>query len=303
MHSMWFMWFSHRRYRLCLVGCKIFSEKENIFKCLVAFQKIFWKIFSGVWLYSWKCSRKPIFIMFLTFSQLPNRYIIKSNKTQILNTQQKKKKIIESEINPKSENNKTRTTHATTTTTRKSKIKESKRIGDEIYLKEDRPRASRSAIQRDDLGFNEWVWQMVWQFLGSQWSVVNGFDDFWVCDDRWWMGLIIFGFAIWGMDSTARYFSLSRSLCVCVFESFLLSLSLSLWALLDEWARSWVFWVRRSSWMWIDLAFAGAGVLVRSLFLVVSLSLSSIFLGQKWFEVKMRTKIIFRPLNLILLSN
>ena len=31
---------------------KIFSGKENIFKCLVAFQKIFWKIFSDVWLYS-----------------------------------------------------------------------------------------------------------------------------------------------------------------------------------------------------------------------------------------------------------
>ena len=49
--------------RLCLVPVKyfpenkyfpemLFSGKENIFKCLVAFQKIFWKIFSGVWLYS-----------------------------------------------------------------------------------------------------------------------------------------------------------------------------------------------------------------------------------------------------------
>ena len=128
--------------QLCVLGCvwldvkyfserKIFSRKENIFKCLVAFRKIFWKIFSGVWLYSWKCFRKPIFIMFLTFSQLPKKYIVKSNKTQILNTQQKKKNI-KSEINPKLENNKTRTTHDTTTTTRKSKIKESKRIGDEI---------------------------------------------------------------------------------------------------------------------------------------------------------------------------
>ena len=133
------------------------------------------KIFSSVWLHSKKYFGKYFLVFgcilenalenpflscfshFLTFSQLPNRYIIKSNKTQILNTQQKKKKIIKSEINPKSENNKTRTTHATTTTTRKSKIKESKRIGDEIYLKEDRPRASRSAIQRDDLGFDEWV--------------------------------------------------------------------------------------------------------------------------------------------------
>ena len=30
--------------------CKIFSGKENIFKCLVAFKKMFWKIFSSVWL-------------------------------------------------------------------------------------------------------------------------------------------------------------------------------------------------------------------------------------------------------------
>ena len=47
--------------RLCLVRVKYFSEnkyfsemlffeKENIFKCLVAFQKMFWKIFSSVWL-------------------------------------------------------------------------------------------------------------------------------------------------------------------------------------------------------------------------------------------------------------
>ena len=27
----------------------LFSRKENIFMCLVTFQKIFWKIFSGVW--------------------------------------------------------------------------------------------------------------------------------------------------------------------------------------------------------------------------------------------------------------
>ena len=27
----------------------LFSRKENVFMCLVAFQKIFWKIFSGVW--------------------------------------------------------------------------------------------------------------------------------------------------------------------------------------------------------------------------------------------------------------
>ena len=33
----------------------LFSGKENIFKCLVALRKMLWKIFSGVWLYGWKC--------------------------------------------------------------------------------------------------------------------------------------------------------------------------------------------------------------------------------------------------------
>ena len=33
----------------------LFSGKENIFKCLVTFQKMLWKIFSGVWLYGWDC--------------------------------------------------------------------------------------------------------------------------------------------------------------------------------------------------------------------------------------------------------
>ena len=48
--------------RLCLVRVKYFQEnkyfpemlflgKKNIFKCLVAFQKMLWKIFSSVWLF------------------------------------------------------------------------------------------------------------------------------------------------------------------------------------------------------------------------------------------------------------
>ena len=67
----------------------LFSGKENIFKYLVAFQKMFWKIFCGVWLGSWKYHRKHIFYLLLTFSQLPNKYIISfipqyrnKNKTQ-----------------------------------------------------------------------------------------------------------------------------------------------------------------------------------------------------------------------------
>ena len=65
--------------------------------CLVVFQKMFRKIFSDVWLCSWKYHRKHIFYLlltfstcclhFLTFSRLPNDYIISfipqnTNKTQ-----------------------------------------------------------------------------------------------------------------------------------------------------------------------------------------------------------------------------
>ena len=154
--------------------------------------------------------------MFLTFSQIFSAskqiyYQIQQNpdsskpKFSIPN----KKKFIKLEINPKSENNKIRTTHATTTTTRKSEIKESKQIGDS---------AGRSR-----------VWRMVRRFLGSQRSVANGFDDFWVFwvrDDWWWMGLTISGFAIWGMGLTARSLSLSLSVFMRLSPSFSRSLSL-----------------------------------------------------------------------------
>ena len=48
----------------------LFSGKENVFMCLVAFQKMFRKIFSGVWLCSWKYHRKHIFYLLLTFSYI-----------------------------------------------------------------------------------------------------------------------------------------------------------------------------------------------------------------------------------------
>ena len=65
----------------------LFSGKENVFMCLVAFQKNFRKIFSNVWLYSWKYHKKHIFYLLLTFSQLPNKHMMSfipknSNKTQ-----------------------------------------------------------------------------------------------------------------------------------------------------------------------------------------------------------------------------
>ena len=48
----------------------LFSGKENVFMCLVAFQKMFRKIFSDVWLCSWKYHRKHIFYLLLTFSHI-----------------------------------------------------------------------------------------------------------------------------------------------------------------------------------------------------------------------------------------
>ena len=70
----------------------LFSGKENIFMCLVAFQKMFQKIFSGAWLCSWKYHRKHIFYLLLTFSRLPNKYII-SFIPQYKNTNKTQKKI------------------------------------------------------------------------------------------------------------------------------------------------------------------------------------------------------------------
>ena len=181
-------------FRLCLVGCKIFSGKENIFKCLVAFQKLFWKIFSGIWLYSWKYSRKPIFIMFLTFfhvSHIFSHFLsfqtnISSNLTKPkFSIPNKKKKIIKSEINPKLENNKTRTTHATTTTTRKSKrASESKTRSTQRRI--DPEQANRrfggtiSGLTNGATisGFTTIGGEWVWWFLGSRRSVTNGFDNF-----------------------------------------------------------------------------------------------------------------------------
>ena len=44
----------------------LFSGKKNVFMCLVAFQKIF----SDVWLCSWKYHRKHILYLLLTFSRI-----------------------------------------------------------------------------------------------------------------------------------------------------------------------------------------------------------------------------------------
>ena len=47
-----------------------------------------YKIYYGIWLCSWKCSRKYIFIRFLTFSQDPNKYYYR--KSPYINTKRNK---------------------------------------------------------------------------------------------------------------------------------------------------------------------------------------------------------------------
>ena len=281
-------------FKLCLVRVKyfpenkyfpemLFSGKENIFQYLVVFQNIFWKIFSGVWLYSWKCSKKTqfyhvsyIFLHFLSFQTN-----ISSNPTKPKFSIPNKKKIHQIRDQPKirEQQNKNHPRHHNNN----KKIRDQR---EQANRWRDWPRVSRSAIWRDDLGFDEWC------------------DDFWVHDDRWRMGLTISGFAtisdewVWqflGSRSKewVRWRDLSLSLFARLSPSFSLSLSLSLGI------------ARRTS---LVLGFLGSLELldvdrsrlrrcwgVGAISLPCCLSLSSIFLGWKWFEVKMRTEIIFLP--------
>ena len=245
-------------FRLCLVRVKyfpenkyfpemLFSRKENIFQYLIAFQNIFWKIFSGVWLYSWKCSKKPNFIMFLTFScifsaskQIYHQLQQNTNSSKPKFSIPNKKKFIKSEINSGQ-----RTTKQEPPTP----------------PEEDWPRASRSAIRRDDLGFDEWC------VSGSRRSVTNGFDDGRARRSEEWVRRT--SSTIWEMGSRSDDLGIARrtsSVLGFLGSSELLDVNRSR--------------LRRC---WCDLSS------------VLSLSLSSIFLGRKWFEVKMRTEIIFRP--------
>ena len=225
----------------------LFSGKENIFWCLVAFQNIFWKIFSGVWLYSWKCSEKPNFIMFLTFScifsaskQIYHLLQQNPNSSKPKFSIPNKKNFIKSEISSGQ-----RTTKQEPPTP----------------PEEDWPRASRSAIRRDDLGFDEWC------VSGSRRSVTNGFDDGRARRSEEWVRRT--SLTIWEMGSRSDDLGIARrtsSVLGFLGSSELLDVNQSR--------------LRRC---WCDLSS------------VLSLSLSSIFLGRKWFEVKMRTEIIFRP--------
>ena len=126
---------------------------------------------------------------------------------------------------------------------------------------EDWPRASRSAIRRDDLGFDEWC------VSGSRRSVTNGFDDGRARRSEEWVRRT--SLTIWEMGSRSDDLGIARrtsSVLGFLGSSELLDVNRSR--------------LRRC---WCDLSS------------VLSLSLSSIFLGRKWFEVKMRTEIIFRP--------
>ena len=158
----------------------LFSGKENIFQCLVAFQNIFWKIFSSVWLYSWKYSKKPNFIMFLAFScifsaskQIYHQLQQNPNSSKPKFSIPNKKNFIKSEISSGQ-----RTTKQEPPTP----------------PEEDWPRASRSAIRRDDLGFDEWC------VSGSRRSVTNGFDDGRARRSEEWVRRT--RSTIWGMGST-----------------------------------------------------------------------------------------------------
>ena len=166
------------------------------------------------------------FSHFLAFSQHPNKYIINSNKIQIHqnpNSQYPAKKFIKSEINPKSE---------------------SKRIDDEIDLEEDRPRASRSAIRRDDLGSRseEWVrrtsstiWGMgsrsndwVQRTSSTIWGMGSQSNDWGIA----WRTSSVLGFLgsseLLDRSRLRRCWVLVRSLFRAVSLSLSLSLALSL---------------------------------------------------------------------------
>ena len=78
----------------------LFSGKKNVFMCLVAFQKIFQKIFFDVWLCSWKYHRKHILYLLLTFSHI---FSVAKWLYNIIHSSKHKKK------NPKKKNHQIRT--------------------------------------------------------------------------------------------------------------------------------------------------------------------------------------------------
>ena len=198
---------------------------ENIFRKISIFRKCYFQeriIFSGVWLHSkiffgkyflvFGCIlenalKNPIlscFLHFLAFSQVPNKYIITPTKSKFIKTQilnTQQKKFHQIRDQFGSENNKIRTTHAT-----RGGLTQSKQIGDS---------AGRS-----------WVWRMVRLGFAT-------IGDGWVW---WWTSS-----TIWGMGSTDEIDDLRNGFDGRARRSEKWVRDLTIWALLDERARSWVF--------------------------------------------------------------
>ena len=191
----------------CLFQLKIFSRKENIFKCLVAFQQMLWKIFSSVWL----CSENAIFYQFLTFSQpfsqLPNKF--HNRKFQYINLKQTKIKT-----KPIKNQNKTYVNTKNSVKRREGGRESDRQVRErERQIKKERDRAwvghvDRSSWRRDR---STWMWidlvgaGVLVCYLGGAWmnkhSPSRGGDE-----DGDLIGPIV--------GSTARSLSLSLSLCV-----------------------------------------------------------------------------------------
>ena len=173
----------------------LFSGKENVFMCLVAFQKMFRKIFSYIWLCSWKYHRKHIFYLLLTFSHIFSvtkriHNIIHSSKHK----QNPEKKII------KSEQTKARSRLRSRSVRSRSSLSRSHEASIAIAIKAlrncDRNRRFAQCVDRDHdrrrSAQCRWsrggVWDARWSAFGSLIGV-------------WFVGVI----GIWIVLSPSRY--------------------------------------------------------------------------------------------------
>ena len=204
----------------------LFLGKENIFKCLVAFQKTLWKIFSGVWLCCWKYHRRHIFYLLLTFSQLPNKYIISflNPKTQI-----KPRKKIHNPVKLREEGREIgdwvrREARSWRRRDRAARCCDYDQREGEITIGDDES-GSRT------IGFRVW---REWSVFGGSMLGCNDLADGAIGTIRVWDGAIEWVFWVWRMGlGIARRTSsvlgfLGSSESVSGFGLFFLSLSLSL---------------------------------------------------------------------------
>ena len=151
-------------------------------------------------------------------------------------------------------------------------------------LEEDWPRASRSAVRWDDLGFDEWC------FSGSRRSVTNGFDDGRARRSEEWVRRM--SLTIWGIGSTDELDDLRNGFAIwrfghCSTNELGLGFSGFIGALgCESISPSPVLGC------WCDLSS------------VLSLSLSLLFSwGGSDLKWKWERKLFSAPLNLILRSN